>query len=74
MRGDDIVTVMKFTSPSEANIICSMLQDHGIACMLTGCNMNTLYTNVAIEIELIARREDLDRIEQILTSEPLIED
>lgn len=67
---DDIVLVTTFYDYSEATVVQSLLRDHGIECELFNSNMAQLYPgNSAFTIQLMARRADLERIEQVLSNE-----
>jgi len=71
LSDDNLVVIRRFSRDGEAQIVKSMLDSFGIETQLRGDTAAGLFPDNPISdfsIELVARSEDADRIEELLTA------
>lgn len=66
---DDLVTVRTFASRAEADLARSALEAYGIECMVGAddCGGQRPPLAMSIGVRLMARAEDLERAEEVLS-------
>lgn len=71
---DPVVTAVEVYNPTEAEIICSLLQAHGIPCILKAENQYAVDATYTVgplaRRRILVRDSDLDRAREILRAAP----
>ena len=71
---DPVVTAVEVYNPAEAEIVCSLLQAHGIPCILKAENQYAVDATYTVgplaRRRILVRDSDLDRAREILRAAP----
>ena len=71
---DPVVTALEVYSPVEAEIVCSLLQAHGIPCILKAENQYAVDATYTVgplaRRRILVRESDLPRAQEILRAAP----
>ena len=71
---DPVVTAMEVWNPAEAEIVCSLLQAHGIPCILKAENQYAVDATYTVgplaRRRILVRESDLSRAQEILRATP----
>ena len=72
---DPVVTAIEVWNPAEAEIICSLLQAHGIPCILKAENQYAVDATYTVgplaRHRILVRESDLPRAQEILRATPM---
>jgi hypothetical protein len=72
---DPVVTAIEVWNPAEAEIVCSLLQAHGIPCILKAENQYAVDATYTVgplaRRRILVRESDLDRAQDILRAAPI---
>lgn len=72
---DPVVTAVEVWNPAEAEIVCSLLQAHGIPCILKAENQYAVDATYTVgplaRRRILVRESDLDRAQEILRACPI---
>ena len=71
---DPVVTALEVYNPAEAEIVCSLLQAHGIPCILKAENQYAVDASYTVgplaRRRILVRESDLPRAQEILQAAP----
>jgi len=74
MFDDPVVAALEVYNPAEAEIVCSLLQAHGIPCILKAENQYAVDATYTVgplaRRRILVRESDLPRAEEILRAAP----
>lgn len=64
---ETLVVLQSYDNPTQAEIAKSMLDCAGIACVLHGEYMSSIYATGAFPVRLMVRPEDFEEAERLLS-------